>query len=192
MNKIILLLLLILPALTYSHDLNGRASWYGGKFIGRPTANGEIFDTNKLTAAHKTLPFNTIVEVTNLENGKKIEVRINDRGPFIKGRIIDLSKRAAGKIDMLKTGTAEVSLKIVDMPNPPQVMDIQVAAYSNILYASAMKKRLKEAGFDPTTTMSNKGIMRIMLTDVPIKNTFATVQRLEKMGIDKILIKHRG
>lgn len=192
MNKLILSILLFIPILLTSHELTGHASWYGGKFVGRQTANGEIFDTNMLTAAHKTLPFNTVVEVTNNSNGKKVEVRINDRGPFIDGRIIDLSKKAASKIDMLKSGTADVTLKIVNMPSPPQVMDIQVAAYSNFLYASQMKKKLKEAGFDPSTSMSNKGIMRIMLTDVPINNSFQIVQRLESMGIDKILIKHRG
>lgn len=92
----------------------GVASWYGGKFHGRRTANGEIYDKHKLTAAHKTLPFNTIVEVTNLENQKKIIVRINDRGPFVKNRIIDLSKKAAEKIDMEDTGTAPVLLKILN------------------------------------------------------------------------------
>ncbi len=73
----------------------GLASWYGGKFQGRQTANGKIFATNKLTAAHKTLPFGTIVRVTNLENGKTSLVRINDRGPFVEGRIIGLSRAEA-------------------------------------------------------------------------------------------------
>lgn len=192
MNKIITVILLFIPIYSFTHELNGHASWYGGKFIGRQTANGEIFDTNKLTAAHKTLPFNTVVEVINNTNGKKVKVRINDRGPFIDGRIIDLSKKAASKIDMLESGTADVTLKIIDMPSPPQLMDIQVAAYSNFLYASQMKKKLKEAGFEPTTSLSNKGIMRIVLADIPINSTFQIVQRLEKMGIDKILIKHKG
>ncbi len=192
MKKILLLILLISPLYCFSHELSGHASWYGGKFNGRQTANGEIFDTNKLTAAHKTLPFNTVVEVTNKNNGKKTEVRINDRGPFIEGRIIDLSKKAANKIDMLTSGTADVSIKVISMPEPPQSMDIQVAAYSNFLYAAEMKKKLKEAGFEPSTTMSNTGIMRVILTEVPIKNTFEIVQRLEDMGIDKILIKQRG
>ncbi len=91
----------------------GIASWYGGKFHGRRTSNGEIYDMNKLTAAHKTLPFNTIVEVTNLENNKKVIVRINDRGPFIKNRIIDLSYKAAKRIGIDDLGTARVGLRIV-------------------------------------------------------------------------------
>ncbi len=70
MNKIILILILTIPFMLFTHTLDGHASWYGGKFIGRPTANGEIFNTNKLTAAHKTLPFNTVVEVINNSNGK--------------------------------------------------------------------------------------------------------------------------
>lgn len=91
----------------------GFASYYGAGdgYNGRKTANGEIFNKNKLTAAHKTLPFGTIVKVKNLQNGKTIKVRINDRGPFVKGRIIDLSEKAAKKIDMVKQGVGQVKLK---------------------------------------------------------------------------------
>lgn len=90
----------------------GVASWYGPNFQGNPTANGEIFDMNELTAAHKSLPFNTRVKVVHLSTGKEVVVRINDRGPFIKGRIIDLSRRAAEKLGIIGSGTAEVGLKI--------------------------------------------------------------------------------
>lgn len=92
----------------------GTASWYGGKFQGRKTANGEKFDTNKFTAAHRTLPFHTEVKVTNLENGKTTIVRINDRGPFVRGRIIDLSRAAAKELDMIHSGTAKVRIEIID------------------------------------------------------------------------------
>jgi len=92
----------------------GIASWYGGKFHGRRTSNGEVYDKYKLTAAHKTLPFNTIVEVLNLENNKKVIVRINDRGPFVKNRIIDLSKKAASMLGIENTGTAPVILKLLN------------------------------------------------------------------------------
>lgn len=103
----------------------GVASWYGDgdDFNGKRTANGEIYDMNKLTAAHQKLPFHTLVEVENIENGKKVMVRINDRGPFIKGRIIDLSKRAATQLEMLSSGTADVHLRIVRVPGrkePPK------------------------------------------------------------------------
>lgn len=90
----------------------GVASWYGPNFQGNPTANGEIFDMNELTAAHKSLPFNTRVKVVHLSTGREVVVRINDRGPFIKGRIIDLSRRAAEKLGIIGSGTAEVGLKI--------------------------------------------------------------------------------
>jgi rare lipoprotein A len=88
----------------------GKASYYANKFNGRKTANGEIFRNRKKTAAHKTLPFGTIVRVTNLRNGKSVKVRINDRGPFVAGRSIDLSRRAARKIGMVQEGVGNVKL----------------------------------------------------------------------------------
>ena len=93
-------------------NLTGEASWYGEKFHKRQTASGERFDMNKLTAAHPSLPFNTIVLVENLNNGRKVRVRINDRGPFIEGRIIDLSRKAAEKLDMIRAGVVPVRLEI--------------------------------------------------------------------------------
>ncbi len=91
----------------------GVASWYGDDFQGRATANGEIYDMRKLTAAHPELPFHTLVEVENLENGRRVLVRINDRGPFLKGRIIDLSQKAAQRLDMAEKGTAAVNLRVL-------------------------------------------------------------------------------
>ena len=93
--------------------ISGRASWYGHKFHGRRTANGEIFDSNALTAAHPSLPFGTKVRVTNLRNGHSVIVRINDRGPFVKGRIIDVSAAAARVLNMVNSGTARVQLDIL-------------------------------------------------------------------------------
>lgn len=89
----------------------GEASYYHNKFRGRKTASGEKFRQYKRTAAHKTLPLGTKVKVTNLQNGKKVRVTINDRGPFIEGRIIDLTKKAARKIDMLDDGVAPVKIE---------------------------------------------------------------------------------
>lgn len=91
----------------------GRASWYGPNFHGKKTSNGERYNMWKMTAAHKTLPMNTIVRVTNLNNGRSVVVRVNDRGPFVNTRIIDLSKKAAAELDMIKTGTAPVKLEIL-------------------------------------------------------------------------------
>lgn len=90
------------------------ASYYADKFNGRKTANGEIFDMNGYTAAHKDLPFGTQLKVTNLANGKSVVVRVNDRGPFVAGREIDLSKAAAMKLDMTGAGTANVAIEIID------------------------------------------------------------------------------
>ncbi|HVP00624.1 MAG TPA: septal ring lytic transglycosylase RlpA family protein [Bryobacteraceae bacterium] len=94
----------------------GIASWYGIPYDGRRAASGEIFDMRKLTAAHRTLPFDTWVEVTNLENKKKVDVRITDRGPFVDGRIIDLSLAAAREIDMVQAGIVRVKIKVIRKP----------------------------------------------------------------------------
>ncbi|GEP95167.1 septal ring lytic transglycosylase RlpA family protein [Chitinophaga cymbidii] len=90
---------------------SGKASYYADKFQGRRTASGEIFRQRRMTAAHKTLPFGTKVRVTNLSNGRSIKVRINDRGPFVAGRIIDLSKKAARKLGMLNDGVVNVKVR---------------------------------------------------------------------------------
>jgi rare lipoprotein A len=95
---------------------SGVASWYGVPYDGRKTSSGEIFDMRALTAAHRTLPFDTWVEVTNLTNGKQVTVRVNDRGPFVGGRIIDLSMAAADEIDMVRAGIAQVKLKVIRTP----------------------------------------------------------------------------
>ncbi|WP_228283418.1 septal ring lytic transglycosylase RlpA family protein [Arcobacter sp. FWKO B] len=94
-------------------EQRGIASWYGPKFHGKKTSNGEIYNMHAITAAHKTLPMNTIVRVDNLDNGKSVVVRVNDRGPFVGDRIIDLSYAAAGAIDMQKKGLANVKLTIL-------------------------------------------------------------------------------
>jgi rare lipoprotein A len=93
----------------------GEASYYAEKFHGKQTANGEIFDMYKISAAHKTLPFNTILKVTNLENKKSVVVRVNDRGPYKNGRVLDLSYQAAQEIDMISSGVIKVKIQIVKM-----------------------------------------------------------------------------
>ena len=98
---------------TSSYQAVGIASWYGGKFHGRKTASGERFNQNALTCAHRTLPFGTALKVTNLANGKSIVVRVNDRGPVSKKRLIDLSKAAAKALDFLKSGLAKVDIEQV-------------------------------------------------------------------------------
>ena len=92
---------------------HGKASYYADKFIGRTTANGETYDPDALTAAHRTLPFGTRVRVTRLSNGESVVVRINDRGPFIRGRIIDLSHAAAQELNMMREGVVPVELEVL-------------------------------------------------------------------------------
>ncbi len=94
----------------------GVASWYGPGFHGRPTASGEVFDQHELTAAHPSLPLGTRAMVTNLENGRAVEVRINDRGPFVDGRILDLSHAAAERLGALAAGVINVTIRVVALP----------------------------------------------------------------------------
>lgn len=113
MKRIFLTALMMLFLVVNAIAQTGYASYYADKFNGRKTASGQIFSNSKLTAAHKTLKFGTKVKVTNLKNSKSVIVTINDRGPFVKGRIIDLSKAAAKKIGMLQSGTAKVTVTVI-------------------------------------------------------------------------------
>ncbi|MFO7844937.1 MAG: septal ring lytic transglycosylase RlpA family protein [Balneolaceae bacterium] len=117
----------------------GKASWYGPNFHGKATANGEVFNMNDLTAAHRTLPFNTVLQVQNLDNGRSVVVRINDRGPYVANRVIDLSRKAAQEIDMEDTGTANVEIYLMDEGDRPvgtnqvsnqEEFTIQLASYN--------------------------------------------------------------
>jgi len=112
----------------------GKASWYGHPYHGRLAANGEVYDMEKLTAAHRTLPFNTWVHVVNLSNQKTVDVRITDRGPFVDGRIIDLSHAAARHIELIGPGVSDVRLEILSMPDTalsPGIYAVQVGAFRN-------------------------------------------------------------
>lgn len=101
------------PRVDYAYDETGTASWYGPGFHNQQTANGEIYDMNDLTAAHTTLPLPSIVRVTNLDNGRSLKLRLNDRGPFVNGRIIDVSRRASQLLGFYEAGTAPVRVEIV-------------------------------------------------------------------------------
>jgi len=111
----------------------GLASWYGHPYDGRPAADGEVYNMETLVAAHRTLPFNTWVRVVNLDNSKSVDVRIIDRGPFVDGRIIDLSHAAAKAIDMIGPGTARVEVVVTRLPDVvlPGVFAVQVGAFRN-------------------------------------------------------------
>ena len=130
----------------------GNASYYGDPYHGRLTANGETYDKNKLTAAHRTLPFDTWVRVENRINGESVDVRINDRGPFVPGRIIDLSEGAARRIEMIRPGIAPVKLTVVrESPNPSTARPeqnvfyaVQIGAFSQEGAAQALRRRLEQ------------------------------------------------
>lgn len=102
------------PTENWTYRKEGIASWYGSEFGGRPTANGEIFDPNALTAAHKTLPLPSLVRVTNLENNRTLVLRVNDRGPFVGDRLIDISRRGARDLGFMKKGTARVRVEVLE------------------------------------------------------------------------------
>jgi rare lipoprotein A len=152
----------------------GVASWYGKKFHGRKTSNGEIYDMYAMTAAHKTLPLGTYVRVRNLENNKTIDVRINDRGPFVRGRVVDLSYTAAKKIDIVGPGTAPVEVIALGVAGPAKGsrrsytpvdyysgnFTIQVGSFGNRKNAERLKEQLdkKYNNVHITTFDSGSGI----------------------------------
>ena len=211
MNKKILILPLLVANILFSYGLEtGGASWYGGKFQGRMTANGEIFDTNKFTAAHKTLPFNTIVEVTDIDTGKKVYVRINDRGPFVEGRIIDLSRAAAEQIGLVGKGVTRVKLRIVSEPEisekgkimetfsgltpprkaPASPATIQIASFSVKKNAERIIVKLTEAGLNPEIERSPSGHYRVVLTNIGPDKLENIKKELNKLGFSSVLIRY--
>ena len=132
------------PAVPGEYVEEGVASWYGIPFDGHRTSNGEIYDMHQFTAAHKTLPFGAIVRVTNLRNGRQTEVRINDRGPFVADRVIDLSLSAAQAIDMVGPGTAPVRLEMISGANPLLgFFGVQVGAFQIEDNAERLRTRLR-------------------------------------------------
>lgn len=160
----------------------GVASWYGPNFHGKKTSNGEKYNMYAMTAAHKTLPMNTVLRVSNKKNGRSVVVRINDRGPFVKSRIIDLSKAAAKKLDMLATGTAPVALEILgfssskkaevshSLPTRKVLSTFNVQIGSFLQFNGAFKTVNKYAhyqGYNATikdTQYNNKRVFKVWLT----------------------------
>lgn len=141
----------------------GIASWYGPGFHGKATANGEIYDQNQFTAAHQTLPLGTRVMVTNLENGSAAEVMINDRGPFAKGRIIDLSYAAAQSISMVGPGTALVRVDVIDSPARIRAIrssldyTLQLGSFSRLENAQQLREQVTKSFSDVTiATLQSK------------------------------------
>lgn len=179
-------------AVAADFEPEGIASWYGGKFHGRLTANGERFDAAKLTAAHKTLPFGTVVKVTNLDNGLTVTVRINDRGPFVENRIIDLSRGAAERLEMTGTGVAPVRLEIIHPGEvDPGTRVIQIGSFSMPENADAVAARLTEAGFAPQIEEAESGVLRVTLVDVPEEELPDYRSRLSRLGYSHVLVRRR-
>lgn len=139
----------------------GVASWYGNPYHGRKAANGEVYDMEQLTAAHRTLPFGAILSVTRLDNLKEVRVRITDRGPFVGDRIIDLSRAAARSIDMIGPGTAKVRIRLVEY-GPARLMSgdgpfaVQVGAFSDRGNAEKLSRRLSQH-YDPVGVIQRDG-----------------------------------
>ncbi|MFQ3189584.1 MAG: rare lipoprotein A [Paraglaciecola sp.] len=176
----------------------GHASWYGQKFHGHLTANGEIYDMYEMSAAHKTLPLPSFVRVTNLRNGKQVVVRVNDRGPFHSGRVIDLSYAAALKLDVLKTGITDVKLDVIHVDKEGEIsigrfpsiihketnksnqrVYIQVAALQNKIKIDKLANGLKSLYQRPYKTRFEKGIYKLHLG--PMKNENEADELLNKL-----------
>lgn len=173
------------------HELEGIASWYGGKFQGRLTANGEIFDTNELTAAHKTLPFNTIVRVHNIDNGDSVDLRINDRGPFVEGRIIDLSRAGAEAIGMSGTGIAPVIVEVLDYREPSPYRVLQIAAFGDPDNAEQLVIELQRAGLAPEIEAAANGILRVIIPGIHLNELEGVRTTLAGVGYPDVLVRSR-
>jgi len=176
----------------------GTASWYGTKFHGRPTSSGEPYDLYQLTAAHRTLPLPTWVEVTRLDTGKTIVVRVNDRGPFHPDRIIDLSWAAASQLDMTDLGTAPVEVKAItfedgpgDTARPARVpVYVQVGAFSERERARRVVRELERAGVGPIESQAARTdvgrVWRVRLGPVDeISRAIALVDRVAELGLGR-------
>lgn len=174
--------------------LTGVASWYGPGFDGRWTSSGERYDMNRLTAAHKTLPFGTLVEVRNLDNDRTVVVRINDRGPHVRRRIIDLSRAAADAIEMIGPGTARVSLKILQYDavtaDSPRYT-VQVAAFGDADRAQALAEDLRRRY--PETAISDDGAWHRVQVGAFGRRTEAEELRLEllRLGLEALVVTIR-
>jgi rare lipoprotein A len=162
------------------------ASWYGSKFHGRRTASGERYDMHQLTAAHPTLAFGTEVEVVHLANGKSVSVRINDRGPFAKGRIIDLSFAAAQAVDLVGPGTGMVALYVTGRSLPSYT--VQIGAFSDYDRAVALHEQL--AGAYPEVSVHSEGHWhRVQIGSFEGRDAAESLRReLAAIGFDGLIV----
>ena len=163
----------------------GMASWYGPGFHGQFTSSREIYDMYDMTAAHRTLPFGTFVMVTNLENGKSVTVRINDRGPFVKGRIIDLSYAAASLLDIVVAGVVPVKIEVVSgykQDISSQKFSVQVGAFIYRENAIALKKELQKKYTDVYITLFKTANQTYYRVRIKTENKEASLKAAEKLS----------
>ena len=155
------------------YKVKGTASWYGRKFHGRRTSSGETYDMYAMTAAHKTLPLPTYVQVKNLDNGVKVVLRVNDRGPFLGGRLIDLSYMAARKLGVTTSGTANVEVTVVkDHSASAPVANVSITQRNNrLVYAQAGSFRLIGNAHTLRERLTHQGIARVSVSPTRIDNT---------------------
>lgn len=172
----------------------GIASWYGGKFHGRPTASGETFNKWDMTAAHRTLPLGTVLVVEHQRTGRRVKVRVNDRGPFVEGRILDLARGAARELGMVAQGTAPVHLYVVESdgdledtrePSDEKTYAIQVGSFENHDNARRLRARLSDR-FDPVTiTTAYDRYHRVRVGRFPSRDRAReTLRALQDMGFE--------
>lgn len=175
----------------------GITSWYGMKFHGHRTSNGEIFDVYQMTAAHKTLPLPAYVKVTRTDTQESVVVRVNDRGPFHEGRIIDLSYAAAVKLGVHKLGTAPVSIEVLKAPLSQSVRWVQVGALSTPEAADKLRARLADITTEEwdigvyTTSSKDQPLHRVRIGPVPENKLDALLNKLKQNGINTHVILAR-
>jgi rare lipoprotein A len=194
--KKILTTLLILIITTTIFATKGIASWYD---TGHITANGDPFNPNSLSAAHKTMMFGSIVRVHNLDNNKTVDVYINDRGPYVDGRIIDLTPLAAKALGMYEAGLAKVELEIIYQPTYPisaynrlgdtGIYKIQVGSFSNEERAKSLKQKLKENNLNVQTEITEDNLIRVIIKSIEEENLEETLKTLTHLQIDQLLIQ---
>jgi rare lipoprotein A len=171
----------------------GEASWYGPGFHGRRTASGEIFDMHAISAAHRTLPLGTVIEVRNLENGRTLVARVNDRGPWVHGRIVDLSMAAAEELGLYRSGVARVRVTVVGGPLEPATgYWIQVGAFREEKRARALQAEL-ERRYPGTTVRAESSWWRVQVPSGEKKGAAAKLERsLRRAGYDTALVTAAG
>lgn len=175
----------------------GIASWYGADFHGWPTSSKEIYDMNDMTAAHRTLPLGTYVMVTNLNNGKSVIVRVNDRGPFVKERIIDLSYAAARMLDMIVSGTVPVKIEVLKKHSPPpstRRLFVQVGSFIIKNNAINLKKRLEKDFKDVSIQVYETEYTRYFRVRIKAKNrndALRIAQELNQRGFPVLIFEEQ-